>query len=189
MDVMAAFKNEVFRPVATVVIPGSIAVAPYTLIFIHFHPEVLLLMERYSGFLLTIFLSIIVATGLILENMGSRMESVWDRCLESRTKTHFSEWNEYLSLETQDEIVGQRYLRGIVTRIKFELAFAPALMVSALGLILANTMLAYWRWGPLAMVCLFLIAVAGYLWFESWSSAKVAADARRAVILARSRAS
>src|ERR1700733_7814336 len=71
-----------------------------------------------------------IAAGLLVEDIGSRIES---RFLDKRLgtqpgfSTHSDEWNQYLRLVFKAEPVGQRYLRAILLRFKFELGTAIAL--------------------------------------------------------------
>ncbi len=85
-----------------------------------------------------------IAAGLLVEDIGSRIES---RFLDKRLgaqpafSTHSEEWNQYLRLVFKTEPVGQRYLRAILLRFKFELGASIALLSSSIGLLLSRSAL------------------------------------------------
>lgn len=86
-----------------------------------------------------------IAAGLFVEDIGSRIESrCFDKWLSKQPtfSAHAEEWNRYLRLAFKIEPVGQRYLRTILLRFKFELGTAIALLSSGVGLLL--TTLPFW---------------------------------------------
>ena len=184
MDLISAFKSELFRPLATVIAPGTVAVTPWALTFLAHNHAVVTYAEKYVGASAFFFIVLTTIAGFLLENIGARIEKLWDSILSKSKDNHNELWNEYLRLKTKDEIVGQRYLRTIVTRMKFELAIAPALFVCVAGLFALNIERQYWTVGGLLAVVFPLIAIAVYLLFESFTSAKTCARARDQVIKA-----
>jgi hypothetical protein len=82
LDLSAAFKTEVYRPIVTIVIPGAIALVPLGYY----------LNARYSGLRIfgddhplltsvTVLLAAI-ALGFLFEDIGSRIENdLWERAL------------------------------------------------------------------------------------------------------------
>src|SRR2546423_967135 len=79
----------------------------------------------------------VFAVGLVLEDMGARIEFIWDcwldrwaaalrTCVLRRAgskryhtaNAHLCDWTDYLELELTDEIIGERYLLTIVMRMK-----------------------------------------------------------------------
>jgi len=127
----------------------------------------------------------VLAAGLVLEDFGSRIEgSIWDRWLKARVSTFDQDWHIYLRLQAHEEIVGQRYLRSILIRMKFELSMAPALIIHAIGLVwtnLGNSILDVY---DLTVVVVILLALAAYLLWESWTSAQLLVELRKDVIAA-----
>ena len=82
-----------------------------------------------------------IAMGLLMEDIGSRMESRWfDKHLTGKSgfSRHHEEWGRYLRLTFSTEPVGQRYLRTILLRFKFEVGTAVALLLSSPGLFLTG---------------------------------------------------
>ena len=111
-----------------------------------------------------------LVAGLILEDIGSRIEVGWDAILDSRPDDQSGKWKEYLQLQIQDEYVGQRYLRTIYVRFKFELSMAPSLAISTIGLIWLNNLYHFWAIGSIAWIATALFLVAAYLLYESYAS-------------------
>jgi hypothetical protein len=183
MDILDAFKSEVFLPLVTLIVPGAIAIAPYPIVTGHYVPKVQLFWNEHSSGFVAILVVSVIASGLILENIGSLIEShLWDRKIGNQDKTHSATWNSYLKLETSDEIVGQRYLRTIPVRLKFELSMIPALLFLWLGLLWVNCLYHMWSLWGFALVTVFVFALNGYLWFESYSSAKNIALIRKLMV-------
>ena len=63
-----------------------------------------------------------IGAGLIVEDVGSRIESLYFDKRLARTaefSTHSTEWFQYLRLAFRVEPIGQRYLRAILLRFKF----------------------------------------------------------------------
>lgn len=88
----------------------------------------------------------------------------------------------YLKSETKDEIVGQRYLRTILVRMKFELSMAPALLFLWFGLLWMNLLYKVRPFGGFILVTCFLFILTAYLLIESYWSAKNIAKTRRLIV-------
>jgi len=105
-----------------------------------------------------------VAAGLFVEDVGSRIESQYfDKRIEKLPKysAHSSEWNQYLRLTFKIEPVGQRYLRSVMLRFKFELGTAVALLSSGIGLLFTSLTLckALTWFGVCGSIAIYLIFV------------------------------
>jgi hypothetical protein len=109
-----------------------------------------------------------IAVGLLVEDIGSRIESRWfDKHLSGKPgfSSHDDEWNQYLRLTFSIEPVGQRYLRTILLRFKFEVGTAIALLLSCPGLFFTG--LTFW-WSLLwSSLC---VAIALGLLFEEFEA-------------------
>ena len=141
MDFVNVLKNELFRPVATLIVPGSLAFFPYALLIANINPGVVSVWEGHNGVVVTMFLMVALALGMVIENIGSLIEILIDGVLGDE---HINRWREYLGLRVQDEIIGQRYLRTLVLRLKFELSALVAIPISYLGFLLLNQVSGYW---------------------------------------------
>lgn len=183
MDVTSAFKSEIFRPLTTVVIPGSVAVAPYVILVGYYVPVTFKFWDDHPAAVVTVMVIAAIAAGLILDNIGTHIEAkFFDKWLEKRRLGHNAQWREYLGLELKDELIGQRYLRTKVERLKFELAMGPAVVAFAVGLAWLQFVYQMWRWpgfGAL-FVCLTLGVV--YLLREAYKTARLLSDTRAIVL-------
>lgn len=140
-EIFSAFGSEVFRPLATIVIPGATAISVWFVA----------LLQRYKVFrdlvapnhteAILVLILVSIAVGLLVEDVGSRVESrCFDKLIVRKPEfvDHEKEWYEYLRLAFKIEPVGQRYLRTIVLRLKFELGTLVALALATPGLFLTD---------------------------------------------------
>jgi hypothetical protein len=127
----------VFRPLATIVIPGAMAISAWFVVLMQRYPSFRnLAAANHTETSLLIALASI-ASGLLVEDIGSRIESSYfDKRLVKRPgfSEHDKEWDRYLRLAFAIEPMGQRYLRTILLRFKFEMGTSIAFLVSGIGL-------------------------------------------------------
>jgi hypothetical protein len=172
MDIGEVVKNEVFRPLTSVAIPGALAVAPYVILAQHYVPHVLDFWHDHDAAFSAMVVGCMLAAGLLLEDVGALLEvHIIDPLVQRKHEEHYENWRKYLQLKMKDEYVGQRYLRTVVTRLKFELSMLPALVVLWLGLVWIQVVYSTWTgWGFIALSA-FVLGIALYLAIESYSSA------------------
>ena len=183
MDFTSAFKSEVFRPLVTLVVPGSTALGPYIIVTGYYIPRVRVFWEEHPWAFVAIVVVCILTCGLILEDIGTWVERQWDKLLESKNGDHIKTWYEYLKLELDDEIIGQRYLRIILTWMKFELAMAPALISLGVGLIWIHNLYDIWHGGRgVYLACIFLVCLTAFLLYESYMSATILGMVRKTIV-------
>jgi hypothetical protein len=188
LDIAGATKSEVFRPIATIAIPGAIAVAPYVIIVQHYIPRVLEFWKEHDTAFSAIVVACVLAAGLLLEDLGAILESqVLDRLLDKRHPGHRDNWDRYLQLRIKDEFVGQRYLRTMVTHLKFELAMLPSILCLWVGLLWVEVLHDVWKGCGFLLLSLFLLAVSVYLAVESYFSARTLGSTRKLLLAATSR--
>jgi hypothetical protein len=182
LDLIAGLKSELFKPLVTLLVPGAIAVGPYVLVAHGRIPACETFWKEHSVAFVSVVLIGVIAAGLVLENIGSRIESGWDKLLGRKIKGFEDDWHAYLRLRNTDDVVGQRYLRTILTRMKFELSAAPALVFHIFGMVWVKWLFDVPGWLDLIIIILFLIVLTIYLVWESFSSAKVLAKVRADII-------
>lgn len=132
----SAFTSEVFRPLATLLIPGAIAVSTWLIALMwHFVALRQLASNNQTETSLIMFLAMTFA-GLVLEDVGSHFE-VWldHRADEKHSGEHTICWNRYLRQAFVVDPIGRRYARTLVLRLKFELGVAFGMMSAGLGLL------------------------------------------------------
>jgi putative Mn2+ efflux pump MntP len=183
MDLISAFKSELLRPLATLIVPGAVSIGPFIIIVGYYVRQVPKFWNDHPSAFVAIIIICVLGLGMILENFGSQVEAgIWDKILNKRDPSHNSTWDEYLKLEMKDEVVGQRYLRTVLLRMKFELSMGPALITLSIGLIWINSLYAVWQWWSAIVLFFGLMILAGYLIYESFSSAKILASTRKCVV-------
>ncbi|QWD79250.1 hypothetical protein ICV01_06255 [Polynucleobacter sp. MWH-Spelu-300-X4] len=170
MDFLSFIKNEFFRPLSTLIIPGGIAFAPWAILIALNNQSILDLVKTNNGIVITIFLSLSLVIGMLLEDLGSRIELLCDGCLYKRDPEAENRWFNYLKLELKDEVIGQRYLRTLLVRLKFELAILPSITISFIGFCILNTHINLWESSSLVIAGSLVAILDLYLGYEIWQS-------------------
>jgi len=179
-EIFSAFGSEVFRPLATIVIPGAMAISTWFIVVLQRFPSIrgLAGANRTETSLILALASI--AVGLLVEDIGSRIESRWfDKQLAKKPEfsRHAHDWYQYLRLTFSIEPVGQRYLRTILLRFKFEVGTAVALVISSAGLFWTG-LNSLW-----ALLWFFLcVAIALGLLFEAKCSHQLLSKVRHEIL-------
>jgi hypothetical protein len=185
MDLAAPFRPEVLRPIVTVVVPGTIACGPFTLIAGYYMPVVEHFWTVHPTAFSVLLTLAVIAFGFMIDDIGSDIEyHFWDHFLAKRDPQHKENWDRYLQLRLRDEIIGQRYLRVMLTQLKFELAMAPALAVFGCGIIWLNEIYQFFSWQAALCSAVVLIAAIVYFLFESWQTAGVLSRTRALIVKA-----
>ncbi len=132
----SAFTTDVFRPLATLLIPGAIGVSTWLIALIWQYPSLKQLAgKNHSETTFVLFLAIVFA-GMVYEDFGARWEVQLDRWADFRTgNKHTENWWRYLQTVFQKDPIGRRYARTLVLRLKFELGVAFSMLSAALGII------------------------------------------------------
>lgn len=188
-DFFSAFGSEFFRPLATLLLPGALALTPATIVaysrmcdFRKFananHAETTAALVVLAFFL-----------GLILEDGGSHIECgldnlfvPWEAARRSGTSMPWhrriaalfketpgsqseTEWFNYLRLAFKLEPVGHRYMRTLVLRLKFELGCCAACPAAMTSVLLWKTT---WTWRLVTFVLFGFCCV--YFYWEAWTT-------------------
>jgi hypothetical protein len=175
-ELTAAFQSEVFRPVATLVVPGFVSISTFSFAVWQWFPGAQRLADQHPSLATTTAILIVLTCGLVTEDVGARIEEFFDKRLSKKEgyEQHFEEWFRYLRIAFEREPVGHRYLRTLVLRLKFELGMTVALLPCALGALFLRWP-CLWRWGIFAFA---IIALAGFC-LEAKASNKTLSDLRR----------
>jgi hypothetical protein len=177
----SAFTSDVFRPLATLLIPGAIGVTTWFLALVWQFPSLKSLVVRNhtdTGFVL---LLVTVFAGMVFEDFGARWEVQLDGWADHRTDDeHTRNWWAYLQTAFKSDPIGRRYARALVLRLKFELGVAFAMISALIGLIwLAALGLSYSVVLPGAVVCILFI---GWGLAEARETHKVLSKTRAALL-------
>src|SRR5207249_4907169 len=82
MDPTTFLKNEILRPIGTQFLPAGLAVSPYLALALGRFGEMWQWVEAHTWLSLGIFLAVLYAVGMILENIGSRFECWIYKCIK-----------------------------------------------------------------------------------------------------------
>jgi hypothetical protein len=178
MDPFSAFKSEVFRPLAAVVMPGLLAIAPYAVIACNGNEDINNFYLKQTLWFMAALIAAATALGLFIENIGSSIERGIDRCMDNEyLPGHNKVWTSYLSGGSVDNN-GRRYLASIVTRLKYINSMMPAIFMFAVGVILLNLQAKFL--GLLAMTVFVALSVLVLTWLFRTSTelSEVASNTR-----------
>ncbi len=174
MNAFDLFKREILRPLVTLAIPGGLAISPLIYLFFLLIPRTRVFWDEHQTSFILIFVVISLAVGLILEDIGSRINDIYYWFIPDSNEI----WHKYLAKAREDAKSqnGERYLESIVLRMKFEFGTIAALLLFVIpGLLLIfeiNTKLDYftqiesWETG----IIIFVLALTSYLILEGYSS-------------------
>lgn len=185
MDPVTALKPDVYRTVAIVLVPGFVASAPWVVGVMW--PE-LQHASTWTAALVPIsvtMLAIVLVTGIVLEDIGSRIETFMDKCLRGTLADFERTWWQYLRLPCEGEVVAQRYLRSTLTRFKFELSMVPAATVCAVGIFVAQLLGHGMGWTKTLGLMALLALLALFLYFEAKAGVALLSRVRTEIVKAR----
>ncbi len=136
-ELFAAFNTDFFRALTTLIIPGGIAVSTWCVeLVLIFEPFKCLVARNHVEASLVLFL-VIVFVGLVIEDVGARIEDGMDKRADKLTQgKHRQDWYAYLRMAFVCEPIGRRYIRTLVTRLKFELGTAIGIVIADIGLMM-----------------------------------------------------
>ena len=172
----SAFTSEVFRPIATLLIPGAIGISSWFLALLwKFGSLRTIVAANHTETTLVILMAMIFA-GLLFEDFGSHYESWLGDRANKINELHIQQWYDYLKTAFRADPIGRRYCRALVLNLKFELGSAFAMASAALGTLwLALLGLDCRTVVFIEFVCLFFIAI---LLFEASETHQVLGKTR-----------
>jgi hypothetical protein len=183
MDLSDPFKAETLRPLATLFLPGAVAISPYVIVATHYVSAIDDFASANTGIYVVLLALAALSMGFVLEDMGSRVEGlVWDRLVEKETGVHTSDWYAFLNLAPASEKIGHRYLRTITLHLKFELAFSLALLLLWFGMLWLDSIVLLWSYDSAVLFSAVILSLASYILWESYSSVWVLARLRHLIV-------
>jgi hypothetical protein len=183
MDISSVFKTEVFRPVVITLVPGVAAIAPYFFLLDHYFPGAASVVAEHETTAVILVVLAAIGVGYILEDLGSRIESlIWGR-LKDAAGQDDAEWFSYLRTSFKSEPIGQKYIGDLVLRMKFENSSCPALLLLACGIIWLRCVGYIQATLPVVAVVLAIIVLAAYLLYESIESTRLLRTVRKHLLL------
>lgn len=172
-----SYDSRFIRFLAAVLSPGAVAAWPWIVALGLSQPDVGRWLMQASALPYTVILVVTAVAGLLLEDVGSRLESLLEKGL-----FHEKAWCAYLRGAPNGK-VGHAYISSVVTRLKFELAMPAALVVGGIGAAVV-------AWGQQVLSSvgagvLIAIAVGAATWlvFEAKDSIRLLNQTRRKTFL------
>jgi hypothetical protein len=179
MDLLGAFKSEVFRPIASIVLPGMLAIGVFAVVLGNAVPEVRDVFQTQPLLFFSLLFGAATIVGMLLENIGSSIERGIDTCMEREYLFGSGAvWAAYLAAPCTDTYA-RRYLGTLVTRLKFINSMIPATTFFVLGLVALSLQLDRWSWwGMFLLFFLPLIMLISWLFKSSVELSEAALFAR-----------
>jgi hypothetical protein len=186
MDITSPFKPDVYRVSAVILLPGLVASFPWIYWFLW--PS-LQKLETWKAIPipLAVFIAVLAfGAGLLLEDIGSRIEADnidkgAARTLEVSEEVFASQWESYLRSTSGHELVAHKYLGSLVTRFKFELSMMPAVGSASLATFLAAVQGVGFDWKTTAGLSIFSGALLVLLYDEVCKTAVLLHKIRRLI--------
>ena len=169
-----------------IVCPGIVASFPYILIYLHYHLKAKTYFYHNSSVLITSVILIALVAGLIIENLGGLIEVYYYDKSHKKLDTSFTDtWNKYLQLNIECEPIGQRYLRNILMRMKFELSMGVSLVLMTVGLFMLDnvqSIISSCYLKLIFIIILPLVTSAYLILYEGKNSSRILADTRKILV-------
>lgn len=206
----SSLRSEIFRPFVTLIVPGTFAIFPYIIVFLHLYPKLPVLILKHEGFSIILFLIAVIAAGILLEDLGSIVESyIYDKLLSFELpergcffsdiwnlgkikwkkeplsdSDHVKNWYKYLELAFKIEPVGHRYLRTRLLMLKFEISFGFACIFFWFGLVWLDYLYILKLPTPMRFwhISVLLLSITFYMFWEGYNSAVVLSRTRKQVL-------
>lgn len=182
MSLTDALKSEIFRPVAITMVPGIVSLTPFVFVVNYYNSSIFSPISSNKSLEIVTYaflFSLVVAAGLILENIGSRIEVFYWKFIS--TPEHDILWREYLRSTVIKDCPAENYIRDLVLRMKFENSFSIALIFFSLGLtwlkLIDKISTSAYCHSAIIVLC-----IATYLLYESYDSVKLLSDVRKMAI-------
>lgn len=183
---ISAFRSEVFRPVVTNAFPGGLAIFPFVILVNGHFPELATYRDGHEAVYFTIVALLTVGVGVLIEDVGTFVESLLDKALRRKFPDMVTEWETYLrkTYSPSSEPVGQRYLRAILLHLKFELSLGVALFPFYLGMLFVNTQRAWFSCSFMIWLGLGLFAFFVILMYSAYISGQLLVKIRKNLLSA-----
>src|ERR1041385_6491781 len=99
-ELFAAFNTDFFRALTTLIIPGSVAISTWTVHLLLAFASLKRIFDTNPVERAFVLFMVTIFAGFIIEDMGSRVESLMDRRADRESKgQHSSEWYAYLRMD------------------------------------------------------------------------------------------
>lgn len=178
-DILSAFQSDVLKPLASLIIPGAIAISSWFALLLEREQAVRKAAIAYHNETIALLVIAIVFVGMLMENLGSWIESNILDAMQKRTNRRFiEEWWQYLLVVYKSDPVARSYLRSLLQRLKFELDSAAGLFVCASGSLLLD-LPTLWR---ICLPALCIVLATFLILIEARTTHKLMGKVRHALL-------
>ena len=164
----SAFTSEVFRPLVTLLIPGTIAISTWFVGLLWHFPDLRTIVYNNHAEVGIVLALAMTFAGLVLEDIGARVESRLDSRKEKQDGKLFENWYGYLRTAFKTDPIGRRYVRALVLRLKFELGIAFAMLSAGVGVLWLWCMGLSWKVVVVSGILCIIFSACGFI--EGWST-------------------
>ena len=187
MDKLTTLNLTFDRVLIQLIIPGLLACFPYLLLFFEVQPAILaFFLSNGVTLIATLVILLSLISGIILENLGSRIEvHYYDERQLKNDSEYLDVWDKFLQLAYDKEPIGQRYIRNILFRMKFELSVGAALVFMTIGLGIYNYTHTIFTNLWLNILVIYVTPLVGTLYLifiEGWQSSKILHATRKLLV-------
>ena len=140
MDVLSSFKTENQRSLVVLLLPGILALWPFSVMIYEYIHIQLNLSESFLVLTSILYLILSLGTGFLIDDVGSRIElELIEKKVAKRNGITVDKlrkiWDKYLTIcdKKDEEPVLLRYYRHVLMRFKFELNISLSLIIMLLG--------------------------------------------------------
>jgi len=176
-DFFSAFSSDFFWPLATLLLPGMLALTPGGI-------ALLWLVVPVRGFVQSnhaetgIIIGVLATfSGLVLEDIGARLELwIFNVLINSTKEDSWNDWYLYLKAEKDFALPAHKYIHTMLLRLKFELGCVAAAPFALTGI---------WFWpvssGSRIIATVVLTLFSTYLFYEAHDGVQTLAEIRAKV--------
>jgi hypothetical protein len=172
-DFFSAFSSDFFWPLATLLLPGMLALTPGAIAILWIYPSNAAFVQANQIEVGLVFITVATFIGLVLEDIGARLELIF---FDLAKNSSWEDWYDYLKSSDSERLIAHKYIHTFVLRLKFELGCISATPFVIFGI---------WFW-PIglcskAISTLIVSFLVSYLSFEAFSGVEMLSDIRKNV--------
>jgi hypothetical protein len=144
MNILSTLKSEYSRSLILLVIPGSIALFPYSVMLYKYYDLHVDKLESYFIYIAFIYLFASLFIGFIIQDLGARLEEYYDSLYCQKNKKsesgYLRQFQKYLFNKRREDYIITHYYRSMLVRMKFELHTVCGILILWMGM----TIRAFW---------------------------------------------
>ena len=144
LDVKDAIQPDVLPAIGSLVLPGTVAAAPWIALVWGPPHNLKTFVDANQGVSAAAGVLLVIGVGLLVDSIGTFVESHVVDSWHKDAELLRQRWTEYLKIAWVREPIGQSYLRRVLMAFKFELN----LLIAALATFPGTLLLGYYKVVP-----------------------------------------